>query len=273
MHWAAAQKFMEQAFPLYRQWGIQGVMLDFMDRDDQEMNRFVRRAVKLAAENQLTVTLHGCPKPTGLERTYPNLLTSEGVLNLEYNKWDDQGCPPEHEVTVPFTRMLAGPLDFHQGSFRTVAPEKFQPRNEAPFVMGTPSRTLASYVVFQNHLPMVADSPSAYVGHPALPALAKIPVAWDDTRVVVGSVGEFVAIARRQGDTWHLGAMTDRQARKLTLPLKFLASGGYTAELWTDDVTTKYGFSLQKTNVTARDELAVALSPAGGAYVKFTSVK
>jgi alpha-glucosidase len=231
MHWVAAEKHMAKAFPLYKEWGVEGVMLDFMDRDDQEMNRFLRKAVKLAAANQLTVTLHGVSKPTGLERTYPNLLTSEGVLNLEYNKWDPLGCPPEHQVTVAFTRMLAGPLDFHQGSFRTVTPKAFKPRDRAPTVMGTPARTLASYVVYQNHLPMVADSPSAYAGYPALPVLAKIPVTWDDTRVVAESVGEFVAIARREGDVWHLGAMTDRKARTLKVPLQLLGPGRYVAEL------------------------------------------
>jgi alpha-glucosidase len=270
MHWKAAEAHVAKAFPLYKKWGVEGVMLDFMDRDDQEMNRFLRSAVKLAAENRLTVTLHGCPKPTGLERTYPNLLTNEGVLNLEYNKWDKLGCPPEHQVIVAFTRMLAGPLDFHQGSFRAVAPEAFKPRNKAPLVMGTPCRTLASYVVYQNHLSMVADSPSAYAGHPALPVLAKIPTTWDDTRVAAESVGEFVAIARRQGDAWHLGAMTDRKARALKVPLTFLGPGRYLAELWVDDAKAKYGLSRREATVTAKEELTVDLAAAGGAYLKFT---
>jgi alpha-glucosidase len=159
--WQAAEKHMETAFPLNRAWGVEGVMLDFLDRDDQEMNRFVRKAVALAAAQRLTVTLHGCPKPTGLERTFPNLLTHERVMNLEYDKWDKVGIPPDPEVTVPFTRMPARPLDFHQGSFRTVKPEAFRPRNDAPLVMGTPARTLASYVIYQNHQSMVADYPSA----------------------------------------------------------------------------------------------------------------
>lgn len=273
MHWAAAEKHMAKAFPLFKEWGIEGVMLDFMDRDDQEMNRFIRAAVKLAAENQLTVTLHGCPKPTGLERTYPNLLTHEAVLNLEYNKWDNTGCPPEHQVTVAFTRMLAGPLDFHQGSFRAVAPEEFKPRDKAPLVMGTPSRTLASYVVYQNHLSMVADSPSAYEAHPALPVLVEIPATWDDTRVVSEAVGEFVAVARQQGDAWHLGVMTNRQARALRLPLKFLSSGPYTAELWVDDSQAKHGLSRREAMVTSTDELTVNVAASGGAYLKFTRAK
>ena len=199
MHWQAAKAHMHRAFPLYRQWGIEGVMIDFMDRDDQEMVNFQRELLRTAAANRLTVTFHGVAKPTGLERTYPNLLTSEGVLNLEYDKWDKLGVTPEHEVTIPFTRMLAGPLDFHQGSFRTVPLAAYTPRYEAPLIIGTPCRTLASYVVFQNHLPMVADYPSAYRGHPALPVLAQIPATWDDTKVLDGAVGQFIVIARRQG--------------------------------------------------------------------------
>jgi alpha-glucosidase len=270
MHWQAARDHMARAFPLYRRWGIEGVMLDFHDRDDQEMYRFLRQAVQLAAANHLTITLHGCPKPTGLERTYPNLLTSEAVMNLEYDKWDKQGIPPEHEVTVPFTRMLAGPLDFHQGSFRTVKPAAFKPRYAAPLVMGTPCRTLASYVVYQNHLSMVADYPSAYRGHPALLILAKIPTTWDDTRVPAGKVGEYIMVARRSGSHWHVGAMTDRKARALKLPLRFLWPGRYTADLWLDDAKAKHGLVRRQATVRAADELTLALAGGGGAYVRFT---
>jgi alpha-glucosidase len=247
-------------------------MLDFMDRDDQEMNRFLRRAVKLAAENHLTVTLHGCAQPTGLERTYPNLLTSEGAMNLEYDKWDPVGITPEHELTVVFTRMLAGPMDFHQGSFRSVAQSAFKPRERAPLVIGTPARTLASYVVYQNHLPMVADYPSAYRGHAGTPVLAAIPTTWDDTKVLDAQVGEFVAIARRSGDDWHIGAMTAK-ARTAKLPLTFLGPGRYTVEEWRDDAKAPQGLSRRAYDVTAADALALDLGAAGGAYVKLAPSK
>lgn len=273
MNWKAAAAFMDKAFPLYRAWDIEGVMLDFMDRDDQEMNRFVRRAVRLAADNRLTVTLHGCPKPTGLERTFPNLLTHEGVMNLEYDKWDKIGITPDHEVTVPFTRMLAGPLDFHQGSFRTVEPAAFQPRNEAPLIMGTPARTLASYVVYQNHLSMVADYPTAYRGHPGLPVLAAIPTTWDETLVLDARPGAFILLARRSGSDWHIGAMTDANARTLKAPLHFLGSGRFAAEAWLDDESIRHGLSRRGENVTAVDELPLKLRANGGAYVKLVPVR
>ncbi len=270
MNWKAAEAHMERSFPLYHEWGIEGVMLDFMDRDDQEMNRFLRRAIQLAAENQLTVSLHGVSKPTGLERTYPNLLTSEGVLNLEYNKWDKNGLPAEHEVTVAMTRMLAGPLDFHQGSFRTVRPGEFQTHFAAPLVIGSPARTLASYVVYQNHLSMVADYPSAYRGHPALPILAAIPTTWDETRVLDAKLSEFIVIARRSGETWYIGAMTDVHARSLHLPLNFLAAGRYRAEQFVDDETASTRFLIREDSVTSTSHLKLALSAAGGGLVRLT---
>lgn len=274
MHWLGAAKHMERAFPLYREWGIEGVMLDFMDRDDQEMNRFLRKAVKLAAENHLTITLHGCPKPTGLERTYPNLLTHEGVMNLEYDKWDKAGITPDHEVTVPFTRMLAGPLDFHQGSFRTVAPAAFSPRNEAPLVIGTRARTLASYVIYQNHLSMVADYPSAYRGHPGTPVLAAIPTTWDDTKVLDARVGEFAVIGRRSGTNWHLGAMTDGTARELKVVLDFLPkSERFAAEIWYDDSAAKHRLARKEMIVESTDVLTLRLDAAGGGYVTLRPVK
>ena len=267
MHWRAAEKHMERAFPLFQEWGVEGVMLDFVDRDDQEVVNTLRRIIALAAENHLTVTLHGIGEPTGLERTYPNLLTSEAVLNYEYDKWADIGVPPEHDLTVPFTRMLAGPLDFHQGSFRGVPVEDFRPRNDAPLVMGTPCRMLATYIVFQNHLSMVADYPSAYRGHPALPILASIPCTWDDTVCLEGVVGELAVIARRKGDDWWVGAMGGREARNLEIPLGFLGDGRYRAEITVDDLEADGRLRTDSETVEAGDVLEVPLAPTGGAVL------
>lgn len=273
MHWAAVEAHMDRAFPLYREWGIEGVMLDFMDRDDQEMVRFLRRVLEKAAENRLTVTLHGVSQPSGLERTFPNLLTSEAVMNLEYDKWDKVGIPPEHELMIPFTRMLAGPLDFHQGSFRGVPVGEFRPRNEAPLVMGTPCRTLASYVVFQNHLAMVADYPSAYRGHPALPVLAAIPATWDDTRCLAGSVGEYVAIARRHGDEWWIGAMVGREPREAEIPLEFLGDGRFLARIYGDDAQDHSRLDIITTEVTSGSHLRVPIESAGGLLIRLSPVQ
>lgn len=267
MNWRAAEAHMDRAFPLYHEWGVEGVMLDFMDRDDQEMVNFLRRALVKAAEDRLTVTLHGVSAPTGLERTFPNLLTSEAVLNLEFDKWDKQGVTPEHELTVPFTRMLAGPLDFHQGSLRGVPIEDFKPRDEAPLVIGTPCRMLASYVVYQNHLSMIADYPSAYEGHPALPLLVAIPTTWDDTRCLEGKVGEFIAVARRHGADWWVGAMGGRDAREAVINLSFLGRERFRAEVHRDDPAAEHRIARRTEDVTGTDVLRIQLAPAGGLLI------
>ncbi len=270
MHWEAAKQHMARAFPIYRQWGIEGVMIDFMDRDDQEMVNFQRELLQLAADNHLTVTFHGVAAPTGLERTFPNLLNSEGVMNLEYDKWNEGGVPPEHDVTVPLTRMLAGPLDYHQGTLRGVSVAEFRPRVAAPVVIGTPCRMLAMCVVFQNHLPMMADYPSAYRGHPLTKVLAGIPATWDDTRALEAKVGECVAIARRSGEDWWLGAMTNRVERELQIPLDFLGAGQYRAEIYQDNRAAAHKFASESRDVTASDVLPIRLAASGGALVKLT---
>ncbi len=270
MHWKAAEVHMDEAFPLYRKWGIEGIMTDFMDRDDQEMIQFTHKLLKTAAEHKLTVTLHGVYKPTGLERTYPNLLTSEAVRNLEYDKWDKTGVPPEHDLMVAFTRMLAGPLDFHQGSFRTVPVAEFKPRNEAPLIMGTPCRTLATYVVFQNHLPMAADYPSAYRGHPALPILVAIPETWDDTKVLSAVVGGHIVIARRSGKKWWIGAMCGRQARGLRIPLDFLRNGSCNALICRDDASAPHGLIIEEWILQPSEPLKIKLGEAGGLLIRLS---
>jgi alpha-glucosidase len=270
LHWRAAFDHMERAFPIYRQWGVEGVMIDFMDRNDQEMVGFQHRLLKLAAENQLTVTLHGVAPPTGLERTYPHLLNSEAVMNWEYDKWTAEGVPPAHDVTVAGTRMLAGPLDFHQGTLRGVPREEFRARNEAPLVIGTPCRMLASYVVYQNHLPMMADYPTAYRKHPLTRILAEIPSTWDDTRVLDIQLGQYVAIARRSGDEWWIGAMIDDAPQTLAFPLGFLGPGQFVAEAYLDDVGGAHSYRVQTWEVSASSVLSVALARAGGALIRLT---
>lgn len=272
MHWQAAEKHMDRAFPLYQEWGIEGVMIDFLNRDDQEMSHFIHRLLRTAAAHRLTVTVHNTKETTGLERTYPNLLTTEGVRNWEYNKNDGDpvGIPPEEDLMVPFTRMLAGPLDYHQGTLRGVPVEHYRSRNVAPLVMGTPCHMLASYVVYQNHLPMVADYPSAYRGHPALPVLVQIPETWDDTRGLAGSVGEYAVVARRKGDDWWVGAMAGRQARAVEIPLDFLGKGLYQATVYRDDLKSASRLATATSEVGPERVLRALLAPAGGALIRLT---
>jgi alpha-glucosidase len=270
LHWQAAKQHMARAFPLYRAWGVEGVMIDFMDRNDQAMVNFQRELLQLAADNRLTVTFHGVAAPTGLERTYPHLLNSEAVLNWEHNKWDERGVPPEHDVTVPVTRMLAGPLDYHQGSLRGVPAGQFRARSAGPLVVGTPVRMLASYVVFQNHLPMMADSPSAYRGHPLTAVMADLPATWDETKTLVAEPGKEIVIARRHGNDWWIGAMTDGEPRVSRIPLSFMPAGTFRSITYRDEPAAKHGFAQTERRVSPGDELELELAAAGGAVVRLT---
>lgn len=268
LHWMAARDHMQRAFPLYRQWGIEGVMIDFMDRNDQQMVEFQHELLQLAAKNCLTVNFHGVAAPTGLERTYPHLLNSEAVRSLEYNKWDAAGVSPKHNVTVPFTRMLAGPMDYHQGSLRTVLSEKFRPFDAAPLVIGTPCHMLAMNVVYQNHLPMMSDYPSVYRQHPLTPVMAKIPVTWDETVALAGEVGQYVVVARRAGDDWWIGAMTNREPRQMIIPLDFLKATCRRMTIYQDDLPAKHKYrETIREDISAGDKLEISLAESGGALI------
>jgi len=276
MNSAAARAQMKTAFPIYEQWGIEGVMVDFFDRDDQVTVSFIYDLVRLAAKHHLTVTLHNVYKPTGLNRTYPNLLAVEAAFNLEYNKWDAHGSTPEHEMMIPFVRMLAGPVDFHSGSFRNVTVKEFIPRNVAPVTMGTRARQLARYVVYEDYLPMIADSPSAYQGQQELEFLVQVPTSWDETKVLDGSVGKYITVARRRGRQWYVGSMTDSSARKLSVPLNFIGPGKFIAEVYADDPRapdqpTK--LIRRQLKVTAADTIPAVLAAAGGHVIRLTLAK
>ena len=274
LHWKALKPQIDEAFALYEQWGIEGVMVDFMDRDDQDMVRFYHEMAEKAAQHHLTLSLHGAYKPTGLERTWPNVLTYEAVLNQEYNKWQPpgvKGTPPRHNLNVAFIRMLAGPLDYHQGGMRNVLPENYKFRDIAPPVQGTRGHQLAMYIVYQNHLPMLADYPAAYRGQPELEFLADIPTTWDETRVLHAEFGACLVIARRSGDAWYIGGMTAEQSQELTLPLDMLGTGPFAVELYTDDPTAGPQTVRQHTQtLTPGTPLRVTLPASGGFAARLT---
>ena len=268
LHWKALKPQIDEAFAVYEKWGIEGVMVDFMDRDDQEMVAFYREMAEKAAKHHLTVTLHGAYKPTGLERTWPNVLSYEAALNQEYDKWEkpgEPGTPPSHNLDIAFVRMLAGPLDYHQGGMRSVLPENYKPRDKAPSVQGTRGQQLAMYVVYQNHLPMMADYPAAYAGQAGLEFIARTPCTWDETRVLVAEPGRCLVVARRKGADWWLGGMTAPEARELALPTGFLGDGRFEAELYLDDPAGGPNAVTRETRaVTSAGPLKLAIPRAGG---------
>jgi len=272
MHWRSLEKQMNQAFPLFEKWGISGIKVDFMNRDDQEMVNFYYRVTREAAKYHLVVDFHGAFKPTGMRRTYPNQLTREGVLGMEYNKWSYRDTP-YHHLILPFTRMLAGPLDYTPGCFNNATRDEFEPRMVNPMCQGTRAHQLAMYVVYFSPLQMLSDYPEAYDHNPGMDFLDQVPTVWDETRVPLGDPGEYIAVARKKGDTWYLGAMTDWTPRDLQIPLSFLGSRTYQARIYADgpnagqDATD---LAIFDSTFQASDHLTVHLASGGGVAATFT---
>ena len=236
VYWKPLKEHLEEAFASYEEWGIKGLMVDFLDRDDQEMVEWQEHVLQVAARHHLHVQFHGSYKPSGEQRTYPNLFNREGVLNLEYLKWDDR-CTPQHDVDVAYTRALAGPVDYHLGGFRAVPRDRFTPREVRPEILGTRAHQLGLYVVFENPMPMVADYPEAYEGQAGFDFLeecrprgttrASSPVsAWQNSSSLHG------AAANR----WYLGGInnwTSRRCRAAIVVPRCRAN--YEADVRTDD--------------------------------------
>ncbi len=275
MNYREADAQMEEAFPLFEEWGVAGLKIDFVERDDQRGIDFYFRAAKTAAEHHLMLDFHGATKPTGIDRTYPNVLGYEAVLGMEQNKAGARDNPP-HRVTLPFTRMLAGRMDYTPGGFDNVTQADFTSRGLRPMVMGTRAAQLAMYVVYEAPFQMVSDAPQAYRDQPAFTFIEHAPATWDETKVLAGEPSEFIALARRKGDEWFLGSMTNWNARELELPLTFLGSGRYTAEIYADAPdAAQYpkSISATKRTVDRNSRLSIKLAPGGGYAVRFAPVK
>jgi alpha-glucosidase len=266
---------MAEAFPLYEKWGVAGLKIDFVERDDQKGIEFYYRAAESAAAHHLMLDFHGATKPTGIDRTYPNVLGYEAVLGMEQSKVGTRDNP-EHRTMLPFTRMLQGRMDYTPGGFDNVTRDAFMPRSVHPQVMGTRAQHLAMYVVYEAPFQMVSDTPKAYEDQPAFEFIRRCPATWDETKVLNGRPAEYVTIARRSGETWYLGAMTNWDARELNVPLQFLGPGKYTAEIYADaDDAAEYpkNVSVRKETVDAGTSLRLKLAPGGGYAVRFVPVQ
>ena len=232
-HWTSVDKYMDQAFPLFEKWGIAGVKIDFMNRDDQWMVDFYHRVVENAAAHHLMIDFHGAYKPDGLRRTWPNLVTREGVMGKEYLKWSAR-TGPVHNTTLPFTRMLAGPLDYTPGAFGNSNRENFVPRSYMPMGLGTRAHELALFVVLESPFMMVSDYPEHYKGEKAFDFIKQVPATWDEVRVLSGRPMKNITIARRSGADWFVGSLTNWDERAVKVPLSFLGEGKYVAEIYAD---------------------------------------
>jgi alpha-glucosidase len=265
--WSTLERQLVPALDLFQRWGVKGIKVDFMQRDDQRVVNYYYRVAREAAARKLLVDFHGAHKPAGLDRTWPNVLTFEGVKGLENNKWEDL-VTPRHNVTLPFTRMLAGPMDYTPGAMLNAQPRNFRPIFDRPMSQGTRVHQLAMYVVFESPLQMLAESPSEYEREPdAMDFLRGVPVTWDETHALAGQVGSHVALARRRGTEWYVGAMSNDSSRTLTLDLSFLGSGSYTMESWVDGINADRNamdFRRERRVVTSTDRVPMVLAPGGG---------
>lgn len=265
---------MEEAFALYEKWGVAGVKVDFIERDDQTGIDFYYRVAASAAAHHLMVDYHGATKPWGLERTYPNVLGYEAVLGMEQSKAGGRDNP-DHRVTIPFTRMLAGQMDYTPGGFSNVTADEFTVRSKQPMVMGTRAQQLAMYAIYDAPFQMVSDSPRAYRDQPAFEFIRHAPATWDETHVVNGRPGEFVTMARRSGESWFVGSMTNWNAREVDIPLTFLGNGRFRAEIYADAPDAdRYpaNVAVTKKTVDRTTHLTAKLAGGGGYAVRFVPV-
>ena len=267
VHFYALYPKLDTAFAIFEKWGLSGMMVDFMDRDDQEMVNMQTEILQKAAAHHLHIQFHGAYKPTGLNRTYPNEFTREGTLNYETNKWDDKGLSPDHDIIMPFTRGLAGSTDYHLGGFRAVPQNQFRAQYTRPLMLGTRCHMLAMYVVLENYLQMVCDYPAAYEGQPGFEFIKEIPTTWDETKVIDAKVNEYILMARRKDNDWYLGAITNHNARELQIPFSFLPEGKYIADVYkdaNDDDVDPNHLLKESINVTKESVLSFHLSSGGG---------
>jgi alpha-glucosidase len=266
------ERQLQPALDRFQKWGIAGLKIDFFDRDDQRMVALYRRFAEEAAKRRMLVLFHGATPPTGLSRTYPNVLGYEAVRGLEYDKFNEQGSPPPHEVTIPYTRMLAGPMDFTPGALRALGKANWKAAHDLPSSQGTVARQLAMYVMYDTSLPMLSDMPTAYEGNPdALDFVKAVPTTWDETIGLDGRIGAWALIARRKGQEWWVAAMTDWDRRTVEVPLAFLDGGAWEATTWSDGPNAdKVGTDFRRriSDALASGALRLDLAPGGGAVVQ-----
>jgi alpha-glucosidase len=265
--WKTLEDQLQPALDRFAEWGAAGIKVDFMQRDDQWMVNYYERIAREAARRHLLVDFHGSYSPKGLRRAYPNVITREGVRGLENNKWTDE-ITPEHNVTLPFIRMLAGPMDYTPGAMVNAQKANFNAVFNRPMSLGTRCHQMAMYVVYESPLQMLADNPSHYLREPECMAfLAQVPSVWDETRALMAQVADYVVVARRSGDIWYIGAMTDWSPRELTVALSFLGPGTYAMDILQDGINAdRYASDFKQ--VTAKlhrdDSITLKLAPGGG---------
>ncbi|ANQ52698.1 glycoside hydrolase family 97 protein [Flammeovirga sp. MY04] len=267
--WATWKTLDEQLFVLdnFQKWGVKGVKVDFMDRADQLMVDFYDKIARLCAERELLVDFHGAYKPVGLHRKYPNVVSYEGVHGLENDKWSNT-VTPEHDVTIPFIRMVCGPMDYTPGAMRNYHQEEFVPNWTRPGSQGTRAHQVALFVIYESGIQMLADSPSNYKKeHETTSFLAQIPVTWEDTKVISAKVGEYLIMARKNGDQWFIGGLTNNEEREMTIDLSFLGEGNYEVNIFQDGINAAHfaeDYQILSKDVKSNSQLTIKMVKGGG---------
>lgn len=266
--WKPLDQDMDKILDQYVKWGVKGVKVDFMARADQYMVNFYERAAQATAKRKLLLDMHGAYKPVGLNREYPNLINYEGVRGMENNKWEET-ITPVHNTTLPFTRMVAGPMDYTPGAMLNSNKDEFHVNFNSPMSRGTRAHQTAMYVVYDSPLQMLCDNPSNYRREPAYTRyISRFPTVWDRTVALEGKIGEYVIVARKNGESWYIGGMTNWDARTLQIPLTFLdGSKKYKIEILKDGVNVgKHAADYQiiTKEVKGKDKLSVDMAAGGG---------
>ena len=270
--WYAITRDADGLFAKFAKMGVKGFKIDFIDRDDQKAVSSLYDLAQKAATNHLLIDYHGMYKPSGLQRTFPNVINCEGVKGMEDMKWgtDNQ---PGYDVSIPFIRMLAGPMDYTPGAMRNASKSAFRPVNSNPMSQGTRSHQLAMYTIFEAPLQMLSDNPTAYMQEKeSTDFIAAVPTVFDETVAVNGKVGEYVTIARRKGQTWYAGSMTNWSDRKINIDLSFLGEGKYKATIFEDGANADRDatdYIRKEVTVTAKDHLEISMASGGGWAARF----
>ena len=258
---------MEEAFSTYSKLGVRGFKIDFMDRDDQSMVEYYYRVAKTAATHHIMVDFHGAYKPTGLQRTYPNVVNVEGVHGMEQLKWSNPDMP-KFDVTIPFVRMIAGPMDYTPGAMRNATKQSFRPIYSQPMSQGTRCHQLAMYIMYEAPFEMLSDNPTVYMREQeSVNFIASIPTTFDETVALDGKVGEYALMARRKAREWYVGGMSNWNARDVTIDLSFLKDGNYEAEIFKDGINADRDatdYKKEVIKVSSKEKLNVYLSNGGG---------
>jgi len=265
--WKTFDDQFDAAFDQFQKWGIKGLKIDFMQRNDQKLINFYYKTCREAARRKMLVDFHGGQSQITMTRTWPNMISGEGVRGLEWSKWSAD-TEPEHNVTLPFTRMFLGPMDFTPGAMLNASKKSFAQVFERPMSLGTRCHQLGMYVVFESPLQMLADSPSNYLREPEIMEfLAPVPSVWDETKVLDARIAEYALVARRNGRDWYVGAMTNWTGRDLEVDFSFLPAGTFWLEAYQDGVNADRmasDYKKTKTQITRDTKLKISLAPGGG---------